>query len=123
MVSITPDPIEGTWLPFKAELAGDTAPDMALANIHLVIRAGTYAVHFGQEISDSGRYTLGVLAEIQTMVLTSLSGTNAGRTIPSIYQLVGDRLRICYGLDGTAPKDFSAAAGSPHYLVSYKRKA
>ena len=123
MVSITPDPIEGTWLPFKAELAGDTAPDMALANIHLVIRAGTYAVHFGQEISDSGRYTLGVLAEIQTMVLTSLSGTNAGRTIPSIYQLKGERLRICFGMEGTSPLAFASAAGSKCYLVSYRRKA
>lgn len=119
---MTPDPIEGTWLPFKAELAGDAAPDMALAKVRLVIRAGTYTVHFGHEISDSGSYTLGVLTEIQTIVLTSLSGTNAGRTIPSIYQLVGNRLRICYGLDGSTPKEFASTAGSPHYLVSYKRK-
>jgi uncharacterized protein (TIGR03067 family) len=123
MVSMTTDPIEGTWLPSKAELAGDVAPDMALAKICLVIHAGTYAVHFGHEVSDSGSYTLGALAEIQTIVLTSFSGPNAGRTIPSIYQLVGDRLRICYGLDGTTPTEFAAPAGSPHYLVSYKRKA
>lgn len=122
MVSITPDPIEGTWLPFKAEYAGDVAPDMAMAKMRLVIQAGTYAIHFGHEISDSGSYTLGVLAETQTIVLSSLSGTNAGRTIPSIYQLVGDRLRICFGLNGTAPTEFASPAGSPHYLVFYKRK-
>ena len=122
MVSITTDPIEGTWLPCRAEFAGDIAPDMAMTKMRLVIQAGTYAVHFGHEVSDSGSYTLGTHTEIQTIVLTSLSGTNAGRTIPSIYQLVGNRLRICYGIDGNAPKEFASPTGSPHYLVSYKRK-
>jgi uncharacterized protein (TIGR03067 family) len=123
MVSITTDPIEGTWLPVKAELAGDAAPAMALAKMRLVISAGTYAVHFGNEVSDSGSYTLGASSEIQTIVLTSLRGTNLGRTIPSIYQLVGDRLRICYGLDGNTPTVFASPTGSPHYLVFYRRKA
>ena len=123
MVSITTDPIEGTWLPFKAELAGDNAPEMALAKIRLVISAGTYAVHFGHEITDEGTYTLGTTTEFRTIVLASLRGANAGRTIPSIYQLVGDRLRICYGLDGDAPNAFASTPGTRFYLVSYRRKA
>jgi len=123
MVSITPDPIEGIWLPFKAELAGELAPEMALARMQLVIGAGTYAVHFGSEITDTGSYKLHIEAEVHTLTLVSKGGTNKGRTIPSIYQLVGDRLRICFGLDGTAPTDFAAPTGSRSYLVSYRRKA
>lgn len=123
MVSITNDPIEGTWQPIKAELAGEVAPDMALATLRLILHAGTYTVHFGGEASDSGTYTLNTLGEIHTIVLTSLKGANAGRTIPSIYQLAGDRLRICYGLNGTAPAAFASPSGSPHYLVFYRRKS
>jgi len=122
MVLMTPDPIEGTWQPIKAELAGEHAPDMALSSMRLVIGAGTYAVHFGGEISDTGSYTLRVASDVHTILLVSIRGANKGRTIPSIYQLVGDRLRICYGLDGTAPTSFAAPAGSQFYLVSYRRK-
>jgi uncharacterized protein (TIGR03067 family) len=123
MVSITTDPIEGAWRPFKAELSGDHAPAMALEKIRMVIGAGTYAVHFGHEVTDEGSYVLGVVEKRQTITLVSLRGTHAGQTIPSIYQITGDRLRICYGLDGTVPTRFGSTVGTRHYLVSYRRKA
>ncbi len=121
MVSKLAHPIEGTWQPIKAELEGDTAPDMALTKLCLVIDASTYAVHFGGEVSDSGTYTLGIQAEHPSIVLSSTDGNNKGRTIPSIYQLVGDRLRICFGLDGIAPTEFASPIGSRFYLVVYRR--
>lgn len=122
MVFMTPDLIEGTWQPFKAELAGEHAPEMALASMQLVIGAGTYAVHFGGEISDTGSYKIRPAAEVHAITLLGERGANQGRTIPSIYQLVGDRLRICYGLDGIAPTSFASPVGSRFYLVSYRRK-
>jgi len=122
MVSSIPHPIEDTWLPFKAELADEHAPAMALKKMQLVLGATTYAVYFGAEKTDAGSYQLGATAEHQTITLASTDGANAGRTIPSIYQLTGDRLRICFGLDGVAPVAFLSAAGSAHYLVSYRRK-
>jgi len=122
MVLSISDPIEGTWLPFRAELGGERAPDMALAKLQLVIGAATYAVHFGREITDEGSYQLGTGEAFPTITLASLQGVNAGRTIPSIYQLKGDLLRICYGLDGVTPAAFASAPGSAVYLVSYRRK-
>ncbi len=119
---MTTDPIDGTWLPFKAELAGDPAPDLALVKLRLVIRAGTYAVHFGGEITDEGSVSLDRAGDQTTLTLVSVRGANAGRTIPSIYQLTGDRLRICYGLGGKPPAAFVSTRGSEHYLVTYKRQ-
>jgi uncharacterized protein (TIGR03067 family) len=121
MVYMTSDVILGSWLPFRAELAGEHAPDMALAKMRLVIFGHAYAVYFGNEISDEGSYTLGAMEELKTITLFSVRGANAGRTIPSIYQLHGDRLRICFGLDGVAPTAFLSARGSEHYLVTYRR--
>ena len=57
-----------------------------------------------------------------TFILLGAKGPNAGRTIPCIYQLAGNRLRVCYGLDGTTPTAFATTAGSPHYLATYRRK-
>jgi len=118
---MTSDSILGTWLPFKAEFAGEHAPDMALAKMRLVISSDAYAVYFGDEISDEGTYTLGATKEFTAITLCGVGGANAGRTIPSIYQLQGDRLRICFGFDGVAPNSFLSARGSGHYLVSYRR--
>lgn len=122
MIGLTSHPIEGTWFPFKAELAGEAAPDLAFVKMCLVIEAGAYSVRFDNEITDSGSYSLTSHTEIHTITLVSEAGTNKGRTIPSIYQLAGDRLRICFGLDGQLPSTFAAPSGSSCYLVSYRRK-
>ena len=123
MVSIPTDPIEGTWLPIKAVLAGDPAPGLALEQMRLVIHAGTYAVHFSDQVTDAGSIALSQDGESRMLTLSSRSGVNAGRTIPSIYQLVGDRLRICYGLNGRIPGTFESTPGSEHYLVTYRRQS
>ncbi|MFT3780452.1 MAG: TIGR03067 domain-containing protein [Nibricoccus sp.] len=123
MVQENLHPIEGVWLPFKAELAGEAAPAMALAKMKLEIRANTYAVLFGNEVTDSGSFSLHDGDAIHTITLQGENGVNKGRTIPSIYQLVGDRLRICFGLNGVTPSAFSAAAGTKCYLVTYRRIA
>lgn len=121
MVYMTPHPLEGTWIPLKAELAGNAAPQLALSAMKLVIAAGRYAVHFGANVADAGSYCVAAEAEFQTLTLFGEEGTNAGRSIPSIFQLVGDRLRICYGLDGTLPLAFASHTGSKCYLVTYRR--
>ena len=54
--------------------------------------------------------------------LEKIQLTNAGRTIPAIFQRKGELLRICYGLDGTTPTTFATTAGSSHYLAIYRRK-
>ncbi|MCX6934148.1 MAG: TIGR03067 domain-containing protein, partial [Verrucomicrobia bacterium] len=58
-----------------------------------------------------------------TLTLRGTEGPNAGRSIPAIYQVRGDLLRICYGLDGTAPTAFVSPPGSQLYLVTYRRKS
>jgi uncharacterized protein (TIGR03067 family) len=114
--------LEGIWLPLHAELAGEKAPEMVLARTELELRAGRYAVRFGGEIADEGNYTQAIGEIHATVVLTGKRGTNQGRIIPCIYQLRGDRLRICYGLNGVTPPQFTSAPDAPHYLVTYRRK-
>jgi uncharacterized protein (TIGR03067 family) len=117
----TAHPIEGLWQPLKAVLSGEIAPEMVLARMTLTLRAGRYAVHFGGEISDQGAYALAPGDPHTTLTLTGESGANSGKTIPAIFQLVGDRLRICYGLDGSRPTAFATASTSRCYLVTYRR--
>lgn len=118
-------PIEGVWLPVKAELDGVSAPELVITRTELVVGAGTYKVHFAGEIHDRGRYEFVTGAAEEThlrLTLTSTHRENKGRVLASIYQLVGNRLRICYGLDGVTPAAFSTGVDSRRYLVTYRRK-
>lgn len=121
-MSETASPIDGEWLPFQAELAGENPPGLVLARTEVAFRAGRYTVRFDREIADQGSFVTGANTPHATLTLTGIKGHNAGRTIPAIYQVRGDRLRICYGLDGTLPLSFAAGVGTRFYLVTYRRK-
>jgi uncharacterized protein (TIGR03067 family) len=112
-------PIHGVWQMIRAEFEGNAAPELLTTKTTLELADGTYSVWFDGVVSDRGSY---VIAEGGGMlVLRGTNGTNAGRTIRAIYQQVGDRLRVCYGLDGVAPTTFKAEAGSPRYVATYRR--
>jgi uncharacterized protein (TIGR03067 family) len=115
--------IEGLWQPLKAELSGETAPEMVLSRMTLTLRSGRYTVHFGGEISDQGRFALAPGEPYAEINLQGEKGANAGRAIPAIFQLAGDRLRICFGLDGLRPTSFATSTESRFYLVTYRRTA
>lgn len=111
--------LPGRWEMIKAELAGENAPDMLALRVVLELTAVTYAVSFAGQVADRGTYVL----EGETLTLTGTEGPNQGRIIPCILQHRGDLLRVCYGLDGETPKDFTTKPGTQHYLATYRRKS
>lgn len=111
--------LHGTWHPVRAELDGEAAPELALERMELLFEPDAYAVSFAGAVHDRGSY----VHTATTLILTAQQGSNAGRVIPAIYQLVGDRLRICYGIDGIAPTAFATHEGSRRYLVTYRRRS
>ena len=114
-------PLEGFWQLTRAEFAGESAPAMIAEKTTLELAAERYAMRFDGEVMDEGRFTFNSSAENPALVFKGQSGTNAGQTIPAIYQCVGDRLRICYGFGGEAPTHFATVAGSQLYLAFYRR--
>ena len=105
----------------RGELAGEAAPELVLECTRLRLAAGTYEVEFAGAVAARGTSAESPAAEHRTLALQGEAGPNAGRTIPCIFQLVGDRLRVCYGLDGVLPGRFEAASGQSRYLVTYRR--
>ncbi len=114
--------LQGRWAIVKAEFAGEAMPGLVAEKTEFELSAGDYVVRFDRQVADRGRYILGATRLHRGMTLMGSEGPNAGRTIPAIYQLVGDRLRICYGIDGQMPAGFATSAGSSLYLVTYRRK-
>jgi len=117
------DTLIGTWQPLRAELDGELAPKEALDAMRLILSEDHYRVKFGGDVSDQGTFTATQEDHIWALTLLGRKGVNAGRTILAIAQLRGDRIRICFGLQGNRPADFTAAPNSGCYLVTYRREA
>lgn len=114
--------IQGAWAPAEAELAGQPMPPAILKTISLDLHQGKYSVLVGTQ-PDKGSYQLAAAAKPRAITIKGEEGPNAGKTIPAIYELRGDTLKICYDLSGAQrPTAFKTAPGSRLYLVTYQRK-
>jgi len=114
--------LEGTWVPSSAVFGGRNWPDEQLKATKLVIADGKYTVTVsGQD--DKGTLKLDLKAKPAGMDIVGTDGPNKDKTIPAIYELSGDVLRICYALDGKdRPAAFESKSGTRHFLVTYKRE-
>jgi uncharacterized protein (TIGR03067 family) len=113
--------IDGLWQMIRAERDGEGAPDEATRLIVIELRDGEYFVRLNGETVDQGTFELGGVVDTRTMLLRGITGPNAGRTIPCLLQLRGDRLRVCYGMNGIAPTEFATQMGDERYLAVYQR--
>jgi uncharacterized protein (TIGR03067 family) len=115
-------PVQGDWVPLKAELGGQPMPDEILKTISLKLGDGTYAVLVGDK-PDNGTFKVDSSATPKSMDVTGTDGPNQGKTFPAIYELEGDTLGICYDLSGAKrPTEFKTVAKTKLYLVTYQRK-
>jgi uncharacterized protein (TIGR03067 family) len=114
--------IQGSWTPVKAQLSGQPMAEAVLKTISLKLTDGKYEVHVGTQ-PDNGTYTLDETTQPKGITVTGTDGPNRGKTLPAIYELKGDMLRICYDLSGAKrPAEFKSVVGTRLYLVTYSRK-
>ena len=117
--------MSGTWKPAKAELAGQPLPPPVLKSITLKMNGANYEVIVETEKGpspDKGTVVVDSAAQPKAMTVAGVTGPNAGKTFPAIYELTGDTLRICYDLSGAArPTEFKTTPGTKLYLVDYER--
>ena len=116
-----PDAIRGTWIPVEAIREGKRLPDAGLEGQVLTIDRGTYSIQT-QEGVDRGTIKLHAATYPLAIDLTATEGPHQGRTVPAIYEIAGDWMRICYAPDGPPrPTIFEASPGDGSLLVTYRR--
>ena len=115
--------IEGTWEMVRAECEGEAAPELVVQRTEIELVHGDYRVRFAGRITDRGRFEIDAATNAPRLILHGVEGPNAGRTIPGLFQLKGDRLRVCYGLDGVTPAAFATQPGDQRYLATYRRRS
>ena len=116
------DDLNGTWTPESAEMAGQALPEEARKAIKLVIKDEKYTVTIRERV-DEGTAKTDAAAKPKTLDVTGTNGPNKGKTLLAIYELDGDKLKVCYDLGGKSrPTEFKTAPGSQHFLVTYQRQ-
>lgn len=113
-------PLEGTWKPESAELAGKAYPTKILESMKLVLKGETYLVDVAGQL-DEGRTKLDPSKSPKTIDITGAKGPNEGKTFQAIYERNGDVLKICYDLSGKSrPTEFATKPETLLFLVNYR---
>ncbi len=113
--------VEGTWHAVSGELGGQPFPDAVVKTIQLTVKDGHYTVLVGEQ-EDEGTVVFVPDTTPRALDITGVAGPNAGKTIPAIYEVSGESLRICYNLGGPErTTTFTTAAGTQQFLVTYAR--
>jgi uncharacterized protein (TIGR03067 family) len=108
-------PLQGTWRIVSTETEGSAITPEDMARIVLTISNNTYNVDNNGRI-DEGSFTVDPSKAPKQMEIQ----TGAGRTMPAIYEMDGDNLKVCYPRrGGQRPESFKGGATS--LLIVYKR--
>ena len=113
----------GDWVPVVMQLNGKKQPEGVMKSIKLTINGDKYNTVVGKEL-DEGALKLDATKMPREMDITTSVGENKGKPIPCIYEIKGNELKVCYGLNGTArPADFKAGedGNGVVMLITYKR--
>jgi uncharacterized protein (TIGR03067 family) len=114
--------MDGTWLVVKGELGGTALPEEVTKTFTLTLAGGKYAVKVGGQ-DDKGTCTIDPTKKPKELDIKGEEGPNKGKTIPCIYDLDGDTLKVCYDLSGKKrPTEFKTEKDTLLYLAVYKRQ-
>jgi uncharacterized protein (TIGR03067 family) len=111
----------GTWKVDAAAFNGNDATATFKTAV-LTIEEGKYKLSFGG--TDAGTLAVDPAKNPKSMTIMGTEGPNKGKTIPAIYEIDGDTLKICYALGGTkeAPTEFKSTAENKALFITYKRE-
>jgi len=111
----------GTWQLTRGIVAGNALPAEAVKNIRLELTDGKYKLT-GAESPDEGTWTLHPDEKPLGMDVKGTDGPNKGKTFLAIFELDGDRMKVCYDLSGQSrPTRFESKEKTLLFLAEYER--
>jgi uncharacterized protein (TIGR03067 family) len=115
--------LEGTWVPVAADVSGQALAVEELRVSRLVLHHGGYQIiDKADHVVDRGDYRVDDSVFPQAIDIVGISGPYAGRTMFAIYELQGDRLKVCYDLESAIRPDDMQAEGEELLLsITYAR--
>jgi uncharacterized protein (TIGR03067 family) len=114
--------LKGAWKVEKAVLRGQDTTDAFKTAVLSLTDDGKYVVDFGSML-DKGKVEVDPAKKPKQMTITGTEGPSQGKSLPAIYELSGDTLKICYQLEGKdPPAALESKAGTATLFIEYKRE-
>lgn len=114
--------LEGIWYPVKVEKGGKPFPKEKFANRRMTIRGHNYVIE-QDDTTEVGAFIIYPNVFPLALDIKEIKGPDTGVSMPGIYEVSGDRLRICYDSTGNSrPVTFSSEGKSDYLLVTYEKK-
>ena len=113
--------LNGVWVPVSAVMGGKSYTTEECKSIHAVFHNGKYSVKVGDQ-TDKGTYTVDGSKDPKQLTVVGTEGPNKGKTIPAIFELDKNTLKVCYDMSGKAPPEkFESKTDSKIFLVTYAK--
>jgi erythromycin esterase len=110
---------QGKWDLVSVIQDGDNQPPLG---VQLVVEGEKRTVRAGDKVYTQSRYRLDPSAQPPTIDITVTQGQQRGLTFLGIYEMSGDRMRMCLAAPGAdRPRELVSRAGRHHTLQELKR--
>jgi uncharacterized protein (TIGR03067 family) len=112
---------QGTWTFESVEAGGKEIPAAEFKGMTVTFEGDKYTVKKGDEVIQAATQKLDPSRSPKTLDATVTEGPNKGAVILAIYEISGDKLKVCFDEEGKKrPTEFKSASGS-QTLVVHKR--
>jgi uncharacterized protein (TIGR03067 family) len=115
--------LQGTWLLVAMENDGEDVPAEDFKDYKSVYEENRLTLLAGDRVRRRGIVTLEPSRRIKAINTWDQDGPYADQTVPGIYELEGDTLKLCFARPGEErPKAFTTKSGTGFLFCVYKRQ-
>lgn len=115
----------GNWAPLAADISGRELDVATLRMARFIVEADSYRIlDRRQQVVDAGELRIEAAHPLHAVDLLGIDGPGAGKCIQAVFEIDGDRLRLCYDLENAArPRAMQPAQGQLLLRITYQRVA
>jgi uncharacterized protein (TIGR03067 family) len=115
--------LQGQWVVVSLEHRGHPAEPADFEGQSSVYEKNRWTWKVGDKVMRRGIITLDSTRTPKAINTWDSDGPHEDETVPGIYQLDGDTLKLCFAMPGEKrPTEFTTKSGTGAFLVVYKRK-
>jgi uncharacterized protein (TIGR03067 family) len=115
--------LQGTWAAVSGETDGQPVPEDSVKQVRVIIKGDE--IHFKPNRTENKvTFTLDPTKKPRLLSMTAADGPDKGKTVPVIYEVEGDRLKLCFDTKAgqKEPTEFATKPGSGLLLFVLKRE-
>jgi uncharacterized protein (TIGR03067 family) len=115
--------LQGTWTIVAVEVNGEKMSDEDSKNVgtKMTLKGDKYSIE-GGERNHTGTFKVHPDKKPKAMDCMPDAGDLKGKTIQAIYEIKGDKVKICYDIScKTRPEEFATKDKEGYVLIEYQR--